>query len=63
MIFRAWVRVHAVAVRIVIRGTEQDRRRGPVSELISKSVRELVVDGAWKGYATWLGDSGHDSRP
>ena len=49
--------IRSIVSLATLREQRASRLVRTMANLVRENVRELVVDGAWKNYATWLGDS------
>ena len=49
--------IRSIVSLATLREQRASRLVRTMADVVQEKVRELVVDGAWKGYVTWLGDS------
>jgi LysR family nitrogen assimilation transcriptional regulator len=55
--------IRSIVSLAMLREQRASRLVRAMADVVRESMRELVVEGAWKGYATWLGASGQAKAP
>ncbi|KXU87262.1 transcriptional regulator [Paraburkholderia monticola] len=51
--------IRSIVSLATLREQRASRLVRTMSDVVRENLRELVVEGAWKGHTTWLGDGGH----